>query len=214
MTFAPLAWLKLQYLCHAGDTEVGGFGVTARDDLLYVEDFVTVAQDVSSVSVRFRDDAVADFFETSVDAGLTPERFARVWLHTHPGSFVTPSGTDEATFARVFGRCDWAVMFILGRTGRTSARLSFSGGPGAALALRCRVDWKSCPEQLSSGGLTERVQAWRDEYANNVHPVPLVLPSFPQPAADALRVDQQLQAGFELNHHTWNGGPWDEWERF
>src|SRR5437870_2317239 len=106
LTFAPLAWLKLQYLCHAGDTEVGGF------------------------------------CEASVDAGLTPDRFARVWLHTHPGSSVTPSGTDEDTFARVFGRCDWAVMFILGRTGRTSARLAFSGGPGAALALRCRVDWK------------------------------------------------------------------------
>jgi hypothetical protein len=26
LTFAPLAWLKLQYFCHAGATEVGGFG--------------------------------------------------------------------------------------------------------------------------------------------------------------------------------------------
>src|SRR5258706_9578388 len=153
LTFAPLAWLKLQYLCHAGDTEVGGFGVTAHDDLLYVEDFVTVAQDVSSVSVRFRDDAVADFFETSVDAGLTPDRFARVWLHTHPGSSVTPSGTDETTFAQVFGRCDWAVMFILGRTGRTSARLSYFGGPGASLKLRCQVDWPGWPDHVGGGDL-------------------------------------------------------------
>ena len=26
LVFAPLAWLKLQFLCHAGPTEVGGFG--------------------------------------------------------------------------------------------------------------------------------------------------------------------------------------------
>ena len=27
LIFAPLAWLKLQFFCHAGDTEIGGFGV-------------------------------------------------------------------------------------------------------------------------------------------------------------------------------------------
>lgn len=32
------------------------------------------------------------------------------------------------TFARVFGSCDWAVMFILGRTAKTFARLKFHVG--------------------------------------------------------------------------------------
>ena len=37
LVFSPLAWLKLQFLCHAGPTEVGGFGLSHADDLLYVE---------------------------------------------------------------------------------------------------------------------------------------------------------------------------------
>jgi hypothetical protein len=36
--FAPLVWLKLQWLCHAGDTEIGGFGISAESNPLYVED--------------------------------------------------------------------------------------------------------------------------------------------------------------------------------
>ena len=140
LTFSPLAWLKLQYFCHAGDTEIGGFGVSADDDPLYVEDFVTVRQHVSAVTVRFEDAAVADFFDRCVDAGLAPGRFARIWCHTHPGDSVTPSDTDEETFARTFGSCDWSLMFILGRTGRTYARLAFAAGPGGAFEIPVAVD--------------------------------------------------------------------------
>ena len=81
LTFAPLAWLKLQFLCHLGDTEIGGFGITAKDDLLYVEDFVTVRQRTSMVTVAMDDQAVADFTDRCVDAGLPPQRFLRVWCH-------------------------------------------------------------------------------------------------------------------------------------
>src|SRR5258707_14409576 len=86
LTFAPLAWLKLQFFCHAGDTEVGGFAITAADRPLYVEEFVTLAQETSPISVRFHDEAVADYFDRCVDRGLPPDRFARIWLHTHPGA--------------------------------------------------------------------------------------------------------------------------------
>src|SRR5947209_14095353 len=53
------------------------------------------------------------------------EQFARLFMHTHPGNSPQPSATDEETFARVFGRCDWAVMFILARD-RKSTRLNSS----------------------------------------------------------------------------------------
>jgi hypothetical protein len=92
--FAPRAWLKLQYFCHRGETEVGGFGITAPGQPLYVEELVTLPQDTSAVTVAFRDDAVADFFDRCVDRKMSPERFARIWLHTHPGASVTPSATD------------------------------------------------------------------------------------------------------------------------
>ena len=130
LRFTPLAWLKWQFLCHAGPTEVAGFGLSAADDLLLVEDVLVCRQRATSVTVAFNDHAVADMFDTMVDVGIRPERFARIWLHTHPGASVEPSHTDEMTFRRVFGNCDWAVMAILGRTGRTSSRLRFSAGPG------------------------------------------------------------------------------------
>jgi hypothetical protein len=168
--FSPLAWLKLQYFCHAGDTEVGGFGITSADRPLYIEEFETVRQRSSPVSVHFADEAVADYFDRSVDRGLKPERFGRIWLHTHPGASVTPSGTDEATFARCFGACDWSLMFILSRTGNTYARLTIRVGPGAELLLPVQVDWSAWP--LWVGKEANAWQApsarWEREFQANV----------------------------------------------
>jgi len=45
------------YFRDKSDNEVGGFGVTEADDLLYVVDFITVKQQVSCVSVKFDDQA-------------------------------------------------------------------------------------------------------------------------------------------------------------
>jgi len=142
--------------------EVGGFAVSAADDLTYIEDFVTVKQEVSGAGVEFDDDAVADFFDDQVDAGRKPEQFARVWCHTHPGSGVTPSSVDEETFERVFGECHWAVMMILGRNGETSARLRFNVGPGGQVALPVQVDYTKV-----FGGSSQA--EWTEEYDRNVH---------------------------------------------
>jgi hypothetical protein len=171
--FAPLAWLKLQWFCHQGDTEVGGFGLSADHNPLYVEDFVTVRQRVTSVSVQFDDDAVADLFDLLVDRGLQPQRFARLWVHTHPGASPLPSGPDEDTFARRFGACDWAVMFIVSRTGQTYARLAFSPGPGGQLLLPVAVHWAAWPDALTqTGSLDACIEQWRQEFAANIQPLP------------------------------------------
>jgi hypothetical protein len=169
LTFAPLAWLKLQYFCHAGETEIGGFAVTAADDPLYVDRFETVLQGATAASVEFADGAVADFFDRCVDEGLTPKRFARVWCHTHPGESPDPSATDEATLERVFGACDWSVMFILSRTGRTYARLTFAAGPGGSMLIPVVVDWSRWPVDSANHRLVDQVNAWRGEYEANVH---------------------------------------------
>jgi len=123
------------------DNEVGGFGITEADDLLFVTDFVLVKQKVSGVSVSFVDESVADFFEDQVEAGRKPEQFARIWLHTHPGNFHEPSMTDEATFTRVFGSCDWSVMCIVAQDGGTFARLRFNVGPGGEVKIPVCVDY-------------------------------------------------------------------------
>jgi hypothetical protein len=166
LRFTPTAWAKLQCLCHAGETEVGAFGLTSPEDLLLVQDILLVKQETSSVTVRFDDVAVADLFEDLVEQGHRPEEFGRIWAHTHPGSSPQPSSVDEETFDRVFGKCDWAVMFILATSGHTYARLRFGVGPGGMIEIPVRVDY-SVPF-----GPSER-DNWLLEYARCVHPVEL-----------------------------------------
>ena len=173
LVFSPLAWLKLQLFCHSGETEIGGFGVTSRHDLLHVEDFISVRQQTTAVAVSFADDAVADYTDRCVDAGLAPQNFLRVWCHTHPGSSAEPSSVDEDTFARVFGSCDWAVMFILDRAGHAYARLSFHVGPGGELLLPVSVAWPDWPGVVNDPAFSmpNQFSAWQQELAANVQPV-------------------------------------------
>ena len=72
LRFNPYAWAKLLFFRDRGMTEIGGFGITADDDPLYVENFHTIRQKATSVSVAFDDTAVADFVEDQVDAGRQP----------------------------------------------------------------------------------------------------------------------------------------------
>ena len=200
LVFSPLAWLKLQYFCHAGDTEVGGFGIASPNNPLYIKEFVSVRQEVTGVSVRFLDDAVADFFDASVDRGLSPQQFSRVWCHTHPGALATPSSIDETTFVRCFGGCDWSLMFILSRRGETYARLSFAAGPSGQVTVPTAVDWGAWPEFLHqpAGVLESLVGQWEQEYAANVVVSPGLL-------GDTLR-GSGIECGLEF-------GGWDErWE--
>src|SRR3954462_6430240 len=190
LRFSPTAWAKLLFLRDAGDTEIGAFGISAPDDLLLVEDVQLVRQTCTYVTVEFEDEAVANFFDEQVDSGGRPESFARLWLHTHPGNSAEPSGTDEATFSRVFGRSDWAVMFILACGGQTYARLRYNVGPGAEFKLPVEVDFQR-------PFVGTNLDAWKEEYQANVRVPP------PEPARIASVLNQRD-----------NGDPFmDDWKR-
>jgi hypothetical protein len=157
----PYAWAKLLYLRDAGPTEIGGFGISSASDLLLIENFCLVKQCCSVASVRFDDSSVADFFDEQVDRGLAPERFGRIWVHTHPGNSPLPSNMDEETFARCFGGADWSLMFILACGGRTYARLRFGVGPSACLILPVEIDFGVSMPAI------DRTD-WEQEYEHNV----------------------------------------------
>jgi proteasome lid subunit RPN8/RPN11 len=140
--FSPTAWAKLLFLRDRGPTEVGGFGISPASDLLYVEDIRLVQQACTSISVAFDDSAVAEFFDEQIDAGRRPEQFGRIWVHSHPGNSAQPSPVDEETFRRVFGQCNWAVMFIIAREGEAYCRLGFRAGPGGAFEIPVHVDFE------------------------------------------------------------------------
>lgn len=148
------------YLRDLGPTEVGGFGISAPDNLLFMQDIQLVQQHCSESFVTLDDLAVADFFEDQIDFGRKPEEFGRIWIHTHPGSSPEPSPTDHNTFDRVFGNCDWAVMFIIARGGDTFAELHWKAG-SASLPMAVEVDF-SQPFAGSDHA------AWEEEYRSNV----------------------------------------------
>ena len=161
LRFSPTAWAKLVFLRDITDNEVGGFGITEADDLLFVTDFVLIKQKVTSVSVSFDDDAVADYFEDQVEAGRRPEQFARIWLHSHPGNSPQPSCTDEETFTRVFGSCDWSIMAIVAQDSSTYAKLRFNTGPGGETKIPICVEYGYQFEATDFG-------LWRQQYMANV----------------------------------------------
>ena len=167
---SPTAWAKLLYLRDLGDTEIAGFGIAPADDLLYVEEFLTVGQEVTMASFRLDDSAVADFFDCQVDAGRKPEQFARILVHSHPGNSALPSETDEENFQKVFGPCQWAAMLIIAQNGTTYARLRFNVGPGADVSIPVQIDY-------SRPFGTSDQQAWEAEYQANIKTTPWVMPS-------------------------------------
>ncbi|WP_437192473.1 hypothetical protein [Planctomicrobium sp. SH527] len=154
LRFSPTAWAKLLFLRDLGPTEVGGFGISAPDDLLFVHDVQLVRQRCTEVFVSFDDVAVADFFEDQIDLG-------RIWIHAHPGSSPEPSPTDYETFERVFGSCSWAVMFIISRSGNTFAELQWKAG-SASLPMTVEVDFS---KPFAESDHT----AWKEEYIANIH---------------------------------------------
>jgi len=161
LRFSPTAWAKLLHFRDKSDNEVGGFGISDPEDLLFVKEFVTVKQEVTCVSVKFDDSAVADFFDKQVDLGRKPEQFVRIWLHSHPGDSPEPSAIDEETFERVFGRCQWAVLFVVAQDNETYAKLQFNVGPGGHVLIPVEIDYSKDFDSSSH-------DLWDSEYAANI----------------------------------------------
>ena len=161
----PAAFLKLMFCCHAAQTEIGGFGIGEANDSLTIESFALVHQTTTLVTVAFDDNSVADHVDRYADAGIGPERSMRVWIHTHPGSSAAPSGTDEQTFARSFGSCDWSAMLIQSRGTERYCRLQFNAGPGGEAIVPVEFDWAGLPGWLleNAAQLEGIVNGWREE---------------------------------------------------
>jgi hypothetical protein len=152
-------------------------------------------------TVQFDDQSVAGFFDDQVDDGRRPEQFGRIWIHTHPGDSPQPSGTDEATFNRVFGGANWAVMFILARGGQTYARLRFNVGPGGEVLVPVDVDY-SREFDASDHAL------WEEEYAMNVSvPPPEPVKGTAEGKLAGIRVDEDFI-------DSWWRSAWGEYADF
>lgn len=170
LIFSPLAYLKLQYMCQRGNTEVAGFGITLPSKPLYVDEFVTLPQVAGPASFQFEDGAQSDFMMAMFDRNpsVVPENSSRIWIHTHPGASPSPSSTDETTLDSDFADQDWVVMCIMARFGAWYSRLRMNTGPGADIVMPVEVDWKAFPSLEGTVDMTVEMANWEAEYMRNI----------------------------------------------
>lgn len=167
LRFSPYAWAKLLALRDAGDSEVCGFGIGAADDALLVEDIALVPQTAGAASADLDDAGLAKFFDTMAASGKHPRQYARIFVHTHPGNSATPSGTDDETFQKAFGGCQWAVMLILAKGGNTYCRLRINcgnGGPCGQWDIPAAIYFEGNFPAVTA----ETRDTWLTEHAANV----------------------------------------------
>jgi hypothetical protein len=169
LKFTPYSWAKLVFLRDLGKTEVGFMALTKRPDLNRVIDVLMPPQECSSAYTEFKEEGLAEFFEKMVDKGHHPEEFGRIWCHTHPFESPTPSGTDETTFTREFSGPDWAIMFIVGTSGKTSCRLRWRSNPAVAHIIpgeKCTKELDIAIDYRGDFPGTDK-KAWEEEYKAN-----------------------------------------------
>jgi len=141
LRFSYDAWQKLQYIKQKSTTEVSGFGITDPDDPLYITDFKLIKQNSTSATTDMTKEGIAEFDDKyGYELGLLPVNMMRVWIHTHPSFSATPSNTDEETFNEVFGKCNWAVMFILGEDNKYTCTLQYNTIPAGKFNIPMKVD--------------------------------------------------------------------------
>lgn len=188
---APLAFFQAMFMANAGDTEAAGLAVTreppadadpatVRRCRLTVERFHMPAQRCTAVTAKLDDAAVSDYAADCAVARMSPERYMRIWAHTHPGTMdPTPSTVDEATFANQYVAYPWFVMLIFSRDGRSSARLRVGGansGLSLTKELKVRVLWEETPAAVRDPAALAAVANWPAEYAAAVTEEPPARP--------------------------------------
>jgi len=122
ITFTATAYAKIQRLLQL-DTEAGAFGLSKTSSPLHILDIGIPHQTVSGTSVEFDDDKIAQYTDEMYMAGFEPGESSRIWIHTHPAGINGPSGTDEDTFAKIFGNYDWGAMVIFPKNSTPYARI-------------------------------------------------------------------------------------------
>lgn len=141
-----------------------------------------VKQEVSCASVEFDDQAVSDLFNDCFDEGIHPYQCGRVWMHTHPSGVTSPSGTDEQTFEKVFGSCDWAVMLIFPKgAAKPYCCLQFNG----VVSHRVEIPVEILPYEADTA-------EWEAEVAANVTEEVFIYSGTAKAASDAGVRDSDL----------------------
>lgn len=155
--FSPYAYQKVIYMRDKGGTEVSGFCITDPNEKDLITDFQLVKQACTSVTTDMDKEGMSDFLTNMAEQDIAPAECMRVWLHTHPGSSPSPSGTDEKTFSELLANFPYIVMLIIARGGAKFGRIGFTQGCGGYADVDWDVDWEIAGEAVD-------FEEWDAEY--------------------------------------------------
>lgn len=162
LRFTAYAYAKLLYFRDKGPTEVAGFCITGTDDPLLITDFRLIKQKCTGGSFDLDKDDIAQYQESTLDAGLAAWQSLRILAHSHPpGCSPSPSEPDEENFRNVFTKPNWAIMLIIADGGKAYCRLKINIGPGVEKLLKVEVDF-------SQNFAASDHEMWDTEYAGKV----------------------------------------------
>jgi len=146
------------------DVEIGGFGISSKEDPLLVVDFILAPQTCGVCSTRFDPDGLSDMHFKMSELGYDPSEWYRIWIHTHPEMPAEPSCTDEWNLADVYGDHNWAVMAIVSKTGDHYARLVHNEGPPSAVRIDFGIETVDCSPPVTAVDVKSLIE----EYDENV----------------------------------------------
>lgn len=146
LKLSPLAYIQWKLWCHAGDTEVGAFGIHMPDDPLTIDSLWLPSQECNSVFTQTDPGSWEDFVTDGDVRTLIPGEVTPVWLHTHPGSSATPSHFDEKSFKEEYGKDRLAVFAIMARNGELFGRVQVGGPKPFGFGVDVTVYWSWLPK--------------------------------------------------------------------
>lgn len=175
IVFTFEAWTKLNYMCSSAVTEIGGFGISHKNDPFLITDFVLVPQECTLASVDFDDEGLADHMDNMMEKGIIPARSFRHWIHTHPGNSAAPSSTDWKSWGDCFPNADWSTMIILAKGGDSSGHMRSKvsvGEVSTVVTSKLKVEYYDIPD----GPCLIDPDRWDQELKKNVAEKKVVIP--------------------------------------
>jgi len=118
LNIPPHVMTKLHTWRGWGPSEVTGFFVSSKENVLDIIDAELVRAACSSVSVDITSEELLEFYQRMAEKGIYPSQL-RVWWHTHPKMTADPSHIDFDTFDELNQDRALGVMYILGEDHET-----------------------------------------------------------------------------------------------
>lgn len=117
---------RLRTYVLAIDTEISFLGkVEQKDDVLLVNDFVLLKQQVSYANTILDKEELGKFYESLMNKGENPSNW-KVWIHSHASMSAIFSQTDEDTiksFDLEIPTDNWFLSIVVNHAGDLNARI-------------------------------------------------------------------------------------------